>query len=353
MTINFNVQNDVIRNGDKTYSVNWRLVYSILRSYHFATARRRHRIIETTHDSNLGREVHSWDVDWDSVRYDADFDTRRWMSAWLDLNNIQRLQGNLREFIRQAAIENAEWTRFCRSIVNRNMGVIHDSVSRLEDATQTLKMIRNWSGEILMIGAVVLTGGAAAVAVAAAGSALKGVGTYQDTQKVGAAVVDAVGSLALALVPIAKGGASQLSSRATYLLILADTGVDASKNYLSGDNAKQIAGKVVGKLAGGAASVGIGNVFNSESALKMIGRVGIPFKARATPLNMQSIQQRADMSSGIISKGIELHGINPVVDALTAPNRQAPLSQGGVCLANEIAINTDLADKAIIRMPYC
>ena len=96
--------------------------------------------------------------------------------------------------------------------------------------------------------------------------------------------------------------------------------------------------------------MGIGNVFNSESALKMIGKVGIPFKARATPLNMQSIQQRADMTSGIISKGIELHGINPVVDALTAANKQAPLSQGGVCLANEIAINTDLADKAIVRV---
>ncbi len=76
-----------------------------------------------------------------------------------------------------------------------SMEEIKDAERRGEIVVEGLKAVRDVSGAVLMAGAVVMSGGAAA-AVYAGGVGIRGVGTYQDTGSVGAAVtamsIDAV-----------------------------------------------------------------------------------------------------------------------------------------------------------------
>jgi hypothetical protein len=93
-----------------------------------------------------------------------------------------------------------------------SMTNINNRAAAFETAANVAKITRNLSTDFLLISAGALTGGAA-LAVGGAGSLIKGVGTYQDTHNIGAAVVDASFSFLSVLIPGPKSAASVLEKR--------------------------------------------------------------------------------------------------------------------------------------------
>ena len=93
---------------------------------------------------------------------------------------------------------------------SRTMANIETSIDRWNFGLEAARTIRDLSVTTLTVGATFLSGGTAA-AVLGAGSALKGISTYQDTANVGSALIDATGTFVVSLIPLAKGGAASLT----------------------------------------------------------------------------------------------------------------------------------------------
>ena len=95
-----------------------------------------------------------------------------------------------------------------------SMRNINGAVSKWETATEVAKFTRNASGDILLVGSAIATGGASTVAIGGAGSLMKGAFKYQDTGNVGAGVMEASVSFVTVLIPGPKDGMSKGAARA-------------------------------------------------------------------------------------------------------------------------------------------
>ena len=122
-----------------------------------------------------------------------------------------------------------------------SMKNINDRASTFETAANVAKITRNLSTDFLLISAGALTGGAA-LAVGGAGSLIKGVGTYEDTHNVGAAVLDASFSFLSVLIPSPKGATSALEKRLLIFVKAKTTAVGTfSVGLIEGKSVKESA----------------------------------------------------------------------------------------------------------------
>jgi hypothetical protein len=85
----------------------------------------------------------------------------------------------------------------------QNMHNITKAVEDYESQIEIAKFVRDTSADGLMVGASVMSGGAA-LAFTGAGSFLKGTAMFQDTGSVGAGVMEGVGSFVFAYVKLGK-----------------------------------------------------------------------------------------------------------------------------------------------------
>jgi hypothetical protein len=92
---------------------------------------------------------------------------------------------------------------------------IERSVHRGEIGVDVATKVRDLSATTLVVGSAFITGGAA-VAVLGGGSALKGVGNYEDKGNVGSAVLTATGTFVVGIIPLTGGtlkGAASVMTR--------------------------------------------------------------------------------------------------------------------------------------------
>lgn len=82
---------------------------------------------------------------------------------------------------------------------------IDSNVRGWERALGAAELTRDASATILVVGAGLLSGGAA-LAVLGAGSVLRGTATYQETGNVGAALIQTTGTFIVGAIPLAGGG---------------------------------------------------------------------------------------------------------------------------------------------------
>jgi hypothetical protein len=136
------------------------------------------------------------------------------------------------------------------------------------EAVEIARFIRNLSADTIMVGASLVSGGAA-LALAGTGSVAKGAATYQDTGKVGAAVIKATGSFALAVIPIKAPGGSL--DKPAYL-ILGSGIVDGSTSFAAGGDLRQAL------AAGGAAMLQESPVVSGVLTKGLTDKVPIPVR---------------------------------------------------------------------------
>lgn len=151
----------------------------------------------------FGPDLVSVEVDFKKVRADVDANA----PAFVDDFFTRLRQGMRRADAVQFLADLREQTRELdadlkqkqRTAQHQTMTNISTSVDRGETALPVLEAVRDMSAEGLMVGATMLTGGAA-LAVIGAGATLKGVAKYQDTGHVGEAVVEGTANLVYGVI---------------------------------------------------------------------------------------------------------------------------------------------------------
>lgn len=261
-----------------TYSVDFDAVYILLRALAHAEAIR----------DNSGREPQDWGfmlpttflwtTDWAKVRSatkskaDESFE-----DAWQRiLDDPETMRANLKAAVRAINDLNRDQVEKRRATQANSLGNIEATISNLETTEAGLELVRDLCAETLVVGATVMTGGAAGAGLAALGGAsvFKGVVRYQDTHNIGAAVVDTTGTFLTGAVLGPAGGAASAGEKR--LLFLVGAGVagehEAALGLMEGEDMRGAA------LSGGRKMVAEGG---GEFALHLLkhskmGRFAIP-----------------------------------------------------------------------------
>ncbi len=203
---------ELIQSGQTQYAVDWSVIRRLLRSYYTAQFQMRYASEVSLSDSHWYNpfswslpDVSQLEVDWDSVRRNSD--------AYADID-LAEMQGQAKfdaagvarrvdDMIAVTAKNKEAFVDWMGDIQTQNMHRINQAVDDYEANIEIARFVRNTSADGLMVGASVMSGGAA-LAVMGGGSFLKGEGKFQDTGSVGAGVMEGVGSFVFAYVKLGK-----------------------------------------------------------------------------------------------------------------------------------------------------
>lgn len=199
---------ELLANGSTQFAVDWDIVRRIVRSYHRATLQLGYARATTMSQSHWYNPM-TWslpdithvEVDWDAVRADAD------AFAGEDVRNMQvearynapRIARRLASMTDITAQEKDTFVDWLGTVQTQNMVAINKALSDYQSSTEIARFVRDTSADGLMVGASVMTGGAAAAALGGA-SFFKGVCRFHDSGSVGASVMEGAGSFAFAYV---------------------------------------------------------------------------------------------------------------------------------------------------------
>lgn len=203
---------ELLANGPTQFAVDWDIVRRIVRSYHRAILQLAYARATTMSQSHWYNPM-TWslpdithvEVDWDAVRADAE------TVASEDVRNMQieakynapRIARRLASMIDITAQEKEAFVDWIGTVQTQNMMSINKALSDYEASAEIARFVRDTSADGLMVGASVMTGGAAAAALGGA-SFFKGVCRFQDSGSVGASVMEGAGSFAFAYVRLGK-----------------------------------------------------------------------------------------------------------------------------------------------------
>ena len=203
---------ELLTSGSTQFAVDWDIVQRIVRSYHTASLQLAHAREITMSQSHWYNPM-TWslpdishvEVDWDAVRGDAD------AFAQEDVRNMRveakynapRIARRLETLIDLTASKKERFIDWIGTVQTQNMVSINKAVADYEASTEIARFVRDTSADGLMVGASVMTGGAAVAALGGA-SFFKGVCRFQDSGSVGASVMEGAGSFAFAYVKLGK-----------------------------------------------------------------------------------------------------------------------------------------------------
>jgi hypothetical protein len=340
--------------GNTQFAIDWSVVRRLVRSYYIAY-----------HQLNYGREVTlsdsrwynpmSWslpdvsqiEVDWDAVRRAADADTDddlRSMRAQAKTDPAG-VAYRLESMIEAAARNKEAFVDWMGNIQTQNMHSIDEAVDAYESKIEIAKFVRDSSADGLMVGASVMSGGAA-LAVMGAGSMLKGEAKFQDTGSVGAGVMEGAGSFVFAYVKLGKA----FSFKQDMVLAL----VQAS--YKTGT--ELVGGAAVGKatLSGALKLTGpaVDRLFKLGASKTMFDKVAVPLVITYDGQNVASKVLGKFAGTMVQKRGIEGAGKSALLGlgSSSGDNSSAndpPQRQGSV-VAQATLTNKYLLYLAFVNM---
>jgi hypothetical protein len=203
---------ELLANGQTQFAIDWDIVSRIVRSYHTANLQlsyaREIRMSESHWYNPLTWSlpaISHVEVDWDAVRADAD------SFALADVRNMRveakynapRIARRVEALIEMAAHKKETFVDWIGKVQTENMKSINKAVEDYEASAEIARFVRDTSADGLMVGASVMTGGAAVAALGGA-SFFKGTCKFQDTGRVGAGLMQGAGSFAFAYVKLGK-----------------------------------------------------------------------------------------------------------------------------------------------------
>lgn len=169
------------------YEVHWDGVLRIIRAYARGSALYANTRVVSEREAWWAPELVNVHVDWNEVRSRTIQDTAELAQTFYrdSLRNMSRQVDLLRQMVDETAWYNNDFAQKQKEAMRKTMKNINGTVDRWETAKQVAEVVRDVSGETLLVGSTVLSGGASAAALSAlgGGSALKGVAKWQDTGK--------------------------------------------------------------------------------------------------------------------------------------------------------------------------
>ena len=327
---------ELVRSGNTQFAIDWSVVRRLVRASYLACYQWNDASEVTLSDSHWYNPL-SWslpdvtniEVDWDTVRRQTEADTNMEMQdmtarAKTDAAGVAY---RVEAMIDEAARKKEAYLAWMADVQKQNMKSINQAVNDYQSHGVLAEFVRNASADGLMVGASVLSGGAA-VAIMAGGSTLKGMGKFQDTGSVGAAVMEGVGSFAFAFVKLGKS----FSFKQDMILALVQAPYKAGTELVGGASV----GKAL--ISGGLKLTGpaVNQIFNLTPVKTLFDRIAMPISIWQKTIDEPGHQQWVNVADEVLRKlakelaqkrGIEGAGKNAL---LRAGSSSSSAANGGV-----------------------
>jgi hypothetical protein len=267
---------ELLANGQTQFAIDWDIVSRIVRSFHTSSlqlAYARELSMSESHWYNPATwslpAISHVEVDWDAVRADADAYARA------DVRNMRveakynapRIARRLEDMIEITAWRKETFIDWIGKVQTENWKSIDKAVEDYESNAEIARFVRDTSADGLMVGASIMTGGAAVAALGGA-SFFKGVCRFQDTDSVGAGVMQAAGSFAFAYVKLGK----RFTFNQDMVLALVQAPYATGTELVGGATVSRAVGSSALKLTGPS----IDRLFNLGPARTLFDKVAVP-----------------------------------------------------------------------------
>ncbi len=315
---------EMLQSGNTPFAIDWDIVRRLLRSYWTARLQYDYGEEVSISDSHWYNpmtwalpEVSHVEVNWDRVRQDALENTKQELESM----RIRAKYGaasvarELEARIEEAARYRDTFVDWMGDVQTQNMHRIDRSVDAYESAVDVAKFIRDMSADGLMIGASVMSGGAALAAVGG-GSIFKGTCKFQDTGSLGAGAMEAAGSFAFAYVKLGK----KFSFKQDMVLALVQAPWKAGTELVGGASL----GKAV--LSGALKLTGpsVEKLFKVGPGKMLFDKVAVPVVISYGGNNVASTVLSKFAAKGIQGQGVEKWGKGKLLGSAKAPEPPAP-----------------------------
>lgn len=346
----------LIDNGRAKFAVDWDVVDRLLLAAARAELRDAYSRVVRASESTWYNpfswslpEIASVEVDWDQVQSKAPEIARY---------DGQRMRQIAQRDARAMALEVQGRVEFTSRLTNgfldrmaavqsENTVSISRSVESYDNQIEVAKFVRDTSADGLMVGATMLTGGAA-TAVIAGGSAFKGYAKFQDTDNVGAAVMEGAGSFVFGYFPMGK----TMTGKQEAVFVLVQAAWETGTGLVEG---KEMADAMTGgsmKFLG----AGADKLLGSQAVTNMISRAPIPMKVWVPVGPGHAVDMASDFAQklgGEVFKKQVVERYGPqAVEAMRKTGNGTPKPAGRRgCLLRTATTSEDLLLKfAIINM---
>jgi hypothetical protein len=267
---------ELVQNGNTQFAIDWdvmrRLVKSYYTSYHQYDSGREVTLSDSQWYNPLSwslPEVSHVEVDWDAVRARTEADTA---ADLRDLraeaaSNAPRVARRIESLI-EATNRNKElFVEWMGTVQTQNTESISKAVDDYESNIEIAKMVRDNSARGLMVGASVMTGGGAVAALGGA-SFFKGFCKFQDTDSVGAGVMEGAGSFIFAYVKLGKS----FSFKQDMVLAFVQAPYEATTELVAGKTLSEAAVSGAVKLTGPA----VDRLFKLGPSKTLFDKLAVP-----------------------------------------------------------------------------
>jgi hypothetical protein len=317
---------ELVANGQKQFAIDWDIVRRIVRSYHTSCLQLDFAREVTMSESHWYNPM-TWslpdishvEVDWDLVRRYAEGYTH---SDLRDMRveakyNAARIAHRLEDLIDTTRRNKEVFVDWIGTVQTQNMQSVNRAVEDYESNIEIAKFVRDMSADGLMVGASVMSGGAAVAALGGA-AFFKGTCTFQDTDSVGASVMEGAGSFAFAYVKLVKEDLVLAVVQAPY---------KAGTELVGGATVSKAALSGAVKLTGPA----VDNLFKLGPAKTLFDKVAVPIVITYGGENVAS-KVLARAAGKTAQKGVEAWGKSALATAddatgeiYAAPRPSGPL----------------------------
>ena len=340
---------------DRQYAVDWQVVWRLVESYVRAKLQVDRSTVVSMRQSKWYNpfswqlpDIRQVEVDWDALGDEVK------VTTFLKANGMysrgaaggpamRDVAYELQHLVRQTPHLKDQFVKKMREASRQTMDAINRSVDSYQGTIDGLKVVRDTAATGLLIGATAATGGAAMGLGLAAGGTLKGWGKYQDTGKVGAAVMEGAGAVAFTLIPLG----AELTRGQQAWLIVAQGEWDADTSLVEGKSLREALEDGTLSILGSAAGAGVGHFLEGESAKAFLDRVSAPINA-----NIQGVDG-AKLIAETLTKVTEgaVRAVPGAVRSALA-SRAAPTSPRGRSryLDHSILLSEGLLDLAVVNM---
>jgi hypothetical protein len=354
---------ELVQSGRTQFAIDWSVIRRLVRSHYLAYHQLNYGQEVTLSDSHWYNPM-SWslpdvshiEVDWDAVRRRTDADTDD------DMQDITRqAQSNaaavvyrVESMIETAARNKESFIDWMGDVQTQNMQNINRAVDDYQSHIEVARFVRDTSVDGLMVGASIMSGGAA-VAVMGAGSTLKGTAKFQDTGSVGAAVMEGAGSFVFAYVKLGKS----FSFKQDMILALVQAPYKAGTELVGGASVGKAVLSGALKLTGPA----VDQLFKLSPSKTLFDRVAVPITIWRKTIDEPGHQQWENVADEVLRKfakevtqkrGIEGAGKNALLrmGSSAPPGDDGASNRRGSVIAEATITNKYLLYLAFVNMNY-
>lgn len=253
---------ETLKSNDGIYLINWDGLSRVIRTCKRAEAMNAYSEIKTEKGESGGWQVlgmrlpdlHTVEVDWQRVNLETNTRTEnelRSFYAGARISMKAQLR-NLVQMMEQADDDRDSFHEKQAEAQSKTQENIESRVETAETIVEGLKEIRDTSGEIVMVGATYMSGGAA-VAFTAGGSAMKGFFAFQDTGRADRAVATFSTNLLMGAFDLKVGALTKVMKTADKIGIgilwaKSKAILDVPKSLIEGKSLKQAVSGAAVKL---------------------------------------------------------------------------------------------------------